>query len=156
MTYLTLALLAVHLLAHAKYLQGALRALGKNWGNKGVRQVFTASFAIILIGFFAYTQLSPVIAGTTAQDSQVAATTPTAAAAPSATAITTAKKEETDEAATPTVEAATPAVTLDDYLSGMFCTGCSKHCPLIAPRCGKGEAQAEEATVQYQETYGTL
>jgi hypothetical protein len=45
-------------------------------------------------------------------------------------------------------------VSLTDYLSDMFCTGCEKHCPLLSPKCSKGEAQLQAAKIQYQELYG--
>lgn len=45
-------------------------------------------------------------------------------------------------------------ISLSDYLSNMFCTGCDKHCPLLSPKCDKGEAQLQAAKIQYQELYG--
>ena len=44
--------------------------------------------------------------------------------------------------------------TLEDYLSKITCTGCSKHCSLLYPQCGKGRSRAEAATQQYYEEYG--
>lgn len=44
--------------------------------------------------------------------------------------------------------------TLSQFLSSMTCTGCGKHCLLSNPRCGKGIVQQEQATQQYQATYG--
>jgi hypothetical protein len=41
-------------------------------------------------------------------------------------------------------------VSLSDYLSNMFCTGCDKHCPLLNLKCDKGETQLQAATIQYQ------
>lgn len=45
-------------------------------------------------------------------------------------------------------------VSLTEYLSNLFCTGCDKHCPLLSPKCDKGEAQLQAAKVKYQELYG--
>lgn len=45
-------------------------------------------------------------------------------------------------------------VTLSDYLSRMFCTGCAKHCSLLSPQCSKGFQQVEAAKIQYQQQYG--
>ncbi len=50
--------------------------------------------------------------------------------------------------------AAAEEVSLSEYLSGLFCTACPKHCSLADPRCGKGEVQASEATEQYNALYG--
>ena len=44
--------------------------------------------------------------------------------------------------------------TLSQYLSTMICGGCRHNCPLISPRCMKGCAKAESATVEYYEIYG--
>jgi hypothetical protein len=45
-------------------------------------------------------------------------------------------------------------VSLTEYLSNLFCTGCDKHCPLLSPKCDKGEAQLQAAKIKYQELYG--
>ncbi len=39
--------------------------------------------------------------------------------------------------------------SLEDYLGKLTCTGCSRHCSLLAPQCGKGAAQQAEATEEY-------
>ena len=44
--------------------------------------------------------------------------------------------------------------TLTQFLSNLTCGGCRHNCPLISPRCMKGRAKAESATVEYYETYG--
>ena len=51
-------------------------------------------------------------------------------------------------------EPAEDVPTLEDYLSKITCTGCSKHCSLLYPQCGKGRSRAEAATQQYYEEYG--
>ena len=45
-------------------------------------------------------------------------------------------------------------VSLEDYLSSIKCTACSKHCLLIAPKCNKGVKQAAQAETDYYEIYG--
>ena len=44
-------------------------------------------------------------------------------------------------------------LSLDDYLSTLYCNGCHKHCSLLTPQCGKGENQASQATAEYYENY---
>ena len=44
--------------------------------------------------------------------------------------------------------------TLSQFLSTLICGGCRRNCSLISPRCMKGRAKAESATVEYYETYG--
>jgi len=53
-----------------------------------------------------------------------------------------------------TQTSADPEISLEDYLGKLFCTACPKHCPLSNPRCGRGEAQAEQATAEYSSIYG--
>ena len=44
--------------------------------------------------------------------------------------------------------------TLEQFLQTLSCGGCRHNCLLISPRCMKGRAKAESATVEYYETYG--
>ena len=44
--------------------------------------------------------------------------------------------------------------TLSQFLSTLICGGCRHNCSLVSPRCMKGRAKAESATVEYYETYG--
>ena len=44
--------------------------------------------------------------------------------------------------------------TLEQFLRSMTCGGCRHNCLLVNPRCMKGRAKAESATVEYYETYG--
>jgi len=46
-------------------------------------------------------------------------------------------------------------VTLTDYLGKMFCTGCDKHCSLLALKCDRGLPQLEAAKQKYQAIYGS-
>lgn len=46
-----------------------------------------------------------------------------------------------------------PVPTLEEYLSGLICTGCGKRCHLIAPRCRKGDAQAIQTEQEYNQLY---
>lgn len=39
--------------------------------------------------------------------------------------------------------------TVEDYLGNLFCTACGKHCSLLSPRCGRGQAQAQAAAAEY-------
>lgn len=68
------------------------------------------------------------------------------------------KQAGTDKGTTATTTdtaATTDGVSLDEYLSKLFCNGCSRHCPLSAPQCGTGERQAAEATAVYYQNEGS-
>ncbi len=165
-SYAAMAVIAGHLVMHARYLASVLPRMFRSSSAKPVRRIASATIAIVFIAALVYTQISPALASA----SQAAITaettvTPTAETtveptSPSTTidagsSSSTGQKEQTTEPTTPTVEQATPAQSLSSYLSGLHCTGCGKHCPLSAPQCGRGEAQAQEATQEYNTTYGT-
>lgn len=44
-------------------------------------------------------------------------------------------------------------ITLQEFLSKLYCTGCHKHCPLSNPQCRRSAQQIEEQTAIYNETY---
>lgn len=46
-------------------------------------------------------------------------------------------------------------ITLEEYLSNLHCNGCSRHCPLLALRCTRGQAYLEQAKTAYYNEYGT-
>ncbi|MCX5779999.1 MAG: cytochrome b/b6 domain-containing protein [Firmicutes bacterium] len=46
-------------------------------------------------------------------------------------------------------------ITLTQYLSNIYCTGCSKHCSLLSPQCSTGISQATVAMQKYTAIYGT-
>lgn len=60
------------------------------------------------------------------------------------------KDTTTSSSSTSISEAPQDGESLDDFLDRLVCTGCGRHCPLSAPRCGTGEGQASEATAVYQ------
>ena len=43
--------------------------------------------------------------------------------------------------------------TLEEYLSKLVCTGCSKRCPLTSLGCSRGESYKAAATTEYYQTY---
>lgn len=49
---------------------------------------------------------------------------------------------------------ASASQSLEDYLSGLTCTACGRHCPLSAPQCGRGSQQAATAETEYYSRNG--
>lgn len=43
----------------------------------------------------------------------------------------------------------TDEVSLENYLKGLFCDGCGRHCSLLTPNCRKGQKKAEQAKQEY-------
>lgn len=52
-----------------------------------------------------------------------------------------------------TPESTPPVPSLQEYLSGLFCGGCGKNCPLLSPRCGRGQELAQTAEEEYYAMY---
>lgn len=68
--------------------------------------------------------------------------------------MTTQQVVEEETQIEPVTEEETEEIpSLEEFLSGMNCTGCGKHCSLLSPRCGRGEAQAEQAQYEYEQMY---
>ena len=51
-------------------------------------------------------------------------------------------------------KAADTPPSLNEFLSAFRCGGCRHNCSLLNPRCMKGRTKKQNATIQYQETYG--
>ncbi len=73
----------------------------------------------------------------------------------------TSISKDTGDSNTPSISSGTSnssadnQVTLADYLSNMFCTGCDKHCSLLTPRCERGIPEQEAAKLEYQAIYSS-
>ena len=65
-------------------------------------------------------------------------------------------EEERSDEAQPSAQESTGGddPTLSQFLSQLTCGGCRHRCLLVNPRCMKGRAKAESATVEYYEIYG--
>ena len=74
------------------------------------------------------------------------------------------QKQETESASTQEAQdtgstiqenrAADNPPSLNEFLSAFRCGGCRHNCSLLNPRCMKGRTKKQNATIQYQETYG--
>ncbi len=58
-------------------------------------------------------------------------------------------KDETQ----PSDDGADKEAALNEFLSGLYCTECRRHCSLLAPQCMSGEIQAEDATAEFEMQY---
>ncbi len=66
-------------------------------------------------------------------------------------AVTETKSSDDDKSKTTNQTTTTTSGSIEDYLSKLYCNGCSRHCPLSAPQCGVGQQQAVEATNVFYE-----
>ncbi len=59
---------------------------------------------------------------------------------------TTVQSSTNDDVVTP---------SLSEFLSNLTCTACPRNCPLIAPQCGRADAQIHSAEEEYNQLYGS-
>lgn len=86
------------------------------------------------------------------QSSAVAASVPSA---PSSISSSSTNISSSTSLSTGTTSGSTAnQITLSQYLSNLYCNGCSKHCSLLSPQCSIGVSQAAAAEQQYIAIYG--
>ncbi len=76
------------------------------------------------------------------------------AAAESGEYITPNAKNSASEQTYSADEPVAEQITLQEFLRNMFCTACPKNCSLAAPQCGKSRPEIQQATAEYEATYG--
>ena len=125
LSYITLALIGVHILIHIRYLISSCKNIIKNINNEEVKKAFFLCFAIMFMCLIVYVPISSFLKSSKDEETS---------------------KYDDDR---PAYVENSNYKSLDDYLSSLRCTGCNKHCLLISPRCNVGESQAQEATEKY-------
>ncbi len=160
--YIGIGIMGVHLLMHARYLVGMIKTMLLPHSAASVRRCIVEFSLGCAVFAFAYFYVSPLLKArafeTYAQstpniviaDSEQPAKSEVQITAPSES---TSESADSKEIIAPESETAQAEVTLEDYMSGLFCTGCGKHCPLTNPRCGRGEQQAQQAENEYYAQY---
>ncbi len=142
-SWLVLGIIIGHLYLHVPYLKGIMKAIKRQSQRPAVN--FSALFgAILLIGGMVYGSFAYILQVENAA-SQIDDSDNNGAA-------NTSTEEDDDDLDDDGTD--TTVITLDDYLGGLTCTGCHRHCSLLAPQCGVGVNQAEAATVEYDNLYG--
>lgn len=140
-SWFVLAIIVGHLYLHIPYLKGIMKAIKRQSRRPAIN--FSALFgAILLIGGMVYGSFAYIL--------QVENTASQIDDGDNDT--TTTSNEDDDDVDDNGTDAT--VITLDDYLGGLTCTGCHRHCSLLAPQCGVGVNQAEAATVEYDNLYG--
>lgn len=189
LSYVCLAVMALHLLFHAKYLVGVCKKIPSAMEGKELRSALYRFGAGAAAAFTLYMAVYTALNGNIFSKSQTTAyskkqTVAETASLPTVYEAKLPKNETLPEAETqpekqspyfdsnsenlnPTdsinaQEEANQAITeseveavptLEDYLGNMYCTGCHKHCSLLSPRCGRGQAQAQQAEYEYSSKY---
>ena len=177
-SYATLAIMSLHLLLHAKYLAGLARHWYRERGREGALRLAKRAGAVCaaacvgyvaVSGTFSENSLISDTASNRTSESEDSASGSTGAVNGKAAGkkslnaeentaddqtITADSQEDDDDASSATVTE-TPAEipTLMEYLSKLYCTGCSRHCCLANPQCGTGIIQQKQAETDYTEQY---
>jgi len=141
-SYSCLGLIAMHILLHRKYILASMRNIVAHGEIKTTLALVTG----LVIGVL----FTKSILGS---DKRLTyATTP-----PTVSARNSIKPQTNDVQTDTTLQDTQEngqTVSLSDFLGSMFCTGCSKHCSLLNPRCDKSDAQLQVAKTEYQNLYG--
>lgn len=149
-SWICLSIMVMHILIHAKYIAVVAKTFVKNILNReSIRAM--GGFAILLL-CLAVVQMSAFysVNGTA---NAINKQEITQGAEQKRSKKDKKEDQEIKQSTTSSSSDTAEIPTLEDFLSKMFCNGCHRHCPLISPSCGKGEAYLEQAKASYQEQY---
>lgn len=157
-SYALLGLFAVHIALHWRYIMISVRNMFSGLAGRRLRRTIETLGAAALVLVVLYSVILP------GEDKAAQSVTPPQAS-PYAARKTDpggdkgiyeykTKNDQNDTILEDSHTETAASVSLSEYLGKMFCTGCSKHCPLLSPRCEIGNSQLQTAKIQYQELYG--
>ena len=156
-SYLAFILLVAHTALHWRWIAGILKQFARQ--TKRIKALATrvavgliASAAVysLIAGDSLYRVIAPPAqTGTDAFRQSVQATD-------DAALITDDAPQDTggSESVVSATAASQEQVTLQEFLSKLYCTACHRRCPLTSPQCSTGVRQAEEQTAVYYAEYG--
>lgn len=151
LAYACLGLFAVHVALNWRFVSATMRKMFQNYRGSKWGKSLQALGAAALVLLMAYSVAMPG-SDKTAQQAVLPKSPPLGAAA-----IKNNENKTTDDQdyTISNIQNDTKTtISLSDYLSNMFCTGCSKHCPLLNPQCKTGQSQLQSAKIQYEKLYG--
>ncbi len=141
-------IMSVHIGLHWKMITAQFKKMLKIKRVGGFANVLAKAIAVMILIFgvkasFAnnvYTKLTSIIDYSFPQENNESF-------APTSTVMNENKTEATVSAAE---ESQQTSMSVEEYLGNLHCTGCSKHCSLLSPRCSTGRSQATSATAEYE------
>lgn len=178
LSYVCLGIMVLHILLHAKYLLGVFKKLPSSLSGKEMKSALCRFSAGAFAAVILYSSLAVYKHMSNKQDyssqrdpnndKNSVSTAPTnnsdvytEQTLPLIEESSIAENDDDNASITENsydgssitkVETAPPP-TLEEYLSGLRCTGCGRRCSLLTPRCGKGEMQAAQAEEKYNQIY---
>ncbi len=150
LAYACLGLLAVHIVLNRRFVSVTTRKILHDYNESKLWKSIQTLGAAALIILVVYSTVMPA-SGKKAQQSAAVKDTLRKNSAMINNEYKT--KDDNDYTISNPQSDPTATVSLTDYLSNMFCTGCNKHCPLSNPQCKTGQAQTQAARIQYEELY---
>lgn len=159
-SYIAFALLVIHTLMHFGWIKNTIKRLRPRVAV--VKRVVVSAVTLVIIGATLYSMtttdrlIEAVLPAkneneliTTSGTEQVISET----ILPTNTASSVTEDQTVAPTATAQVDSDIP--TLEEYLSKLYCNGCSRHCPLTMLQCSKGDRYLQQETDAYYETYGS-
>ena len=178
-SYLCLGLFGVHIVLHWRFITNAMRKLSDALKAPRLGKAAMSAGAIALVAALLYSQIVPdtgdakqvavqqqeavrpeppqrrEVYQAAPVETRTSTTSPgTESVKKSSTELSNNNSSNSNSISTTTTNSG-DKVTLTDYLSKMFCNGCSKHCSLLSLQCDKGTQQLQMAKIEYQQLYGT-
>lgn len=150
LAYACLGLLAVHIVLNRRFVSVTMRKILHDYNESKLWKSIQTLGAAALIILVVYSTVMPA-SGKKAQQSAPVKDTLRENSAMINNEDKT--KDDNDNTISNPQSDTTATVSLTDYLSNMFCTGCNKHCPLSNPQCKTGRSQKQAARIQYEELY---
>lgn len=179
LSYICLGIMILHILLHTKYLLGVLKKLPSSISKKEMISAISLFLAGVIAAVILYSSLA-IYKGTldnqncsenpdSCNNTNSSSTAPknnsnnyTEPNLPSIDKDSELNDEENKTSITENTDAensittenvTSPPPTLEEYLSKLKCTGCSRGCFLLNPGCRKGKAQASQAEKEYNRIY---
>jgi hypothetical protein len=161
--YISAGLIGVHILFHIPYLRSVSGRVLQNLHSREFRQVAVITLALCLTTTVLYTRAVPYIEAFSRSKTAVAlegqsSSTPINGSATQSNEdvsdVIASGQSGATQSAVNEAQAQTniqPALTKEEYLSGLICDGCGKACSLQNPLCSIGVKKATEALAQYQQ-----
>lgn len=146
--WVSLSLLILHGVLHWRWIAGILRQIAERAGK--VKALAARAGAGLLaagavLSLFTSSPIDKLLpSASTATTAETAIETNTASA--------TGAGSSQEGRIVPEATQSKVDVTLQEYLSKLYCTACHRHCPLSNPQCMRGQQQTERATQEYNET----
>lgn len=152
--WVSLSLLALHGVLHWRWIAGVLKKLAEQAGRvkaAAARVGVGLLAAATVLSLFTSVPLDALLPDESAGADVNLISDSAAQSDVTVSAMPTAETQQPSQTVSETPQPE-PKVTLEDYLSKLFCTGCHDRCPLTNPRCGKGRRQAQQATQEYNQS----